>query len=114
MPPLIRRLLAIAPVLSLFLSPAAAAQAISGSVSGAIVDQTRQVVPGATVTLIDEDNKKVIYQLVGQVEADASHGRISYNSPLGRALIGREVGEEAEVSAPAGDRSYEIKKIEFI
>jgi transcription elongation factor GreA len=73
-----------------------------------------KVVFGATVTLLDEDNKKVRYQLVGQVEADASHGRISYNSPLGRALIGREVGEEVEVSAPAGDRSYEIKKIEFI
>ena len=52
--------------------------------------------------------------IVGQVEADASHGRISYNSPLGRALIGREAGEEVEVSAPAGDRSYEIKKVEFI
>jgi transcription elongation factor GreA len=73
-----------------------------------------KVVFGATVTLLDEDNKKVRYQLVGQVEADASHGRISYNSPLGRALIGREVGEEVEVSAPACDRSYEIKKIEFI
>src|SRR3954451_6969292 len=83
-----------------------------------VIDPTtlsgNKVVFGATVTLIDEDNKKVKYQLVGQVEADASHGRISYNSPLGRALIGREVGEEVEVSAPAGDRSYEIKKVEFI
>src|SRR5437763_2789715 len=73
-----------------------------------------KVVFGATVTLIDEDNKKLRYQLVGQVEADASHGRTSYNSPLGRALIGREGGEAVEVSAPAGDRSYEIKKVEFI
>jgi transcription elongation factor GreA len=73
-----------------------------------------KVVFGATVTLIDEDKKKVRYQLVGQVEADATHGRISYNSPLGRALIGREVGEDVEVSAPSGDRYYEIKKIEFI
>ena len=54
------------------------------------------------------------YQLVGQVEADANQGRISYNSPLGRALIGREVGDEVEVSAPSGDRYYEIKKIEFV
>jgi transcription elongation factor GreA len=73
-----------------------------------------KVVFGATVTLKDEDGKKVKYQLVGQTEADAKHGRISYNSPLGRALIGREVGEDVEVSAPSGDRYYEIKKIEFV
>ena len=73
-----------------------------------------KVVFGATVTLADEDKKKVKYQLVGQVEADARDGRISYNSPLGRALIGRQVGEEVEVSAPSGDRYYEIKKIEFV
>ena len=73
-----------------------------------------KVVFGATVTLIDEDNKKVKYQLVGQVEADASQGRISYNSPLGRALIGRQKGEEVEVATPSGDRYYEIAKIEFI
>ena len=54
------------------------------------------------------------FQLVGQTEADAKVGRISYNSPLGRALIGRQAGEEVEVSAPAGDRYYEIKKIEFV
>src|SRR6186997_524574 len=73
-----------------------------------------KIVFGATVTLLDEDEKKVKYQLVGQVEADANQGRISYNSPLGRALIGRQVGEEVDVSTPAGDRSYEIAKIEFI
>ena len=73
-----------------------------------------KVVFGATVTLKDEDDKKVNYQLVGQTEADARVGRISYNSPLGRALIGRQAGEEVEVSAPSGDRYYEIKKIEFI
>ena len=73
-----------------------------------------KVVFGATVTLVDEDKKKVKYQLVGQTEADANAGRISYNSPLGRALIGRQAGEEVEVSAPAGDRYYEIKKIEFV
>src|SRR3954449_6118929 len=73
-----------------------------------------KVVFGATVTLIDEDKRKLKYQLVGQTEADAKDGRISYNSPLGRALIGRQVGEDVEVSAPAGDRYYEIKKIEFV
>ena len=73
-----------------------------------------KVVFGATVTLLDEGEKKVRYQLVGQVEADAKDGRISYNSPLGRALIGRQVGDEVEVSTPSGDRYYEIKKIEFV
>jgi len=73
-----------------------------------------KVVFGATVTLIDEEDKKIRYQLVGQTEADARVGRISYNSPLGRALIGRHKGEEVDVSTPAGDRSYEIAKIEFI
>jgi transcription elongation factor GreA len=72
-----------------------------------------KVVFGATVTLVDEDDKKVKYQLVGQVEADAKDGRISYNSPLGRALIGREKGDEVEVSTPSGDRYYEIAKVEF-
>ena len=83
-----------------------------------IIDPTTlsgdKVLFGATVTLKDEDAKKVKYQLVGQVEADAKVGRISYISPLGRALIGRHVGEEVEVSAPSGDRYYQIKKIEFI
>ena len=73
-----------------------------------------KVVFGATVTLLDEDDKKVRYQLVGQVEADAKVGRISFNSPLGRALIGRQKGEEVEVSTPSGDKYYEISKIEFI
>jgi transcription elongation factor GreA len=73
-----------------------------------------KVVFGATVTLVDEEKTKVRYQLVGQTEADARVGRISYNSPLGRALIGREVGDEVEFSTPSGERYYEIEKIEFI
>jgi transcription elongation factor GreA len=72
-----------------------------------------KVVFGATVTLVDEDDRQVKYQLVGQVEADAKDGKISYNSPLGRALIGREKGDEVEVSTPSGDRYYEIAKVEF-
>ncbi|NLS26310.1 Transcription elongation factor GreA [Sphingomonas sp. S2M10] len=73
-----------------------------------------KVVFGATVTLLDEDDKPVKYQIVGQTEADASKGRISYNSPIGRALIGRRVDEEVEVSVPAGDRYYLVSKVEFI
>nr|WP_245600327.1 transcription elongation factor GreA [Sphingomonas jaspsi] len=73
-----------------------------------------KVVFGATVTLLDEEDKKIRYQLVGQQEADAKVGRISYNSPLGRALIGKEVGEDVEVTTPGGERYYEVAKIEFI
>ena len=73
-----------------------------------------KVIFGATVRLKDEDGKTVTYQVVGQTEADAKIGRISYSSPLGRALIGRSVGDEVEVSAPSGDKYYVIKKIEFV
>ncbi|MEV4933666.1 MULTISPECIES: transcription elongation factor GreA [unclassified Sphingobium] len=73
-----------------------------------------KVVFGATVTLLDEDDKPVKYQIVGQAEADAKLGMISYNSPLGRALIGRQIGEEVEVSVPSGDKFYLVNKIDFI
>ena len=73
-----------------------------------------KVVFGATVHLRDENGNKIKYQIVGETEADARLGRISYASPLGRALIGRQVGEEVEFSAPSGDKYYAIKKIQFI
>jgi transcription elongation factor GreA len=73
-----------------------------------------RIIFGATVTLLDDDDKPVKYQIVGPYEADAKVGRISYNSPLGRALIGRRVEDEIEVTVPAGDRSYLVQKIDFI
>jgi len=73
-----------------------------------------RVVFGATVTLLDEDDKPCKYQIVGQTEADAKKGRISYNSPLGKALIGRIKGDEVEVTVPSGDRFYLVDKIEFV
>ncbi len=83
-----------------------------------IIDPTTlsgdKVVFGATVHLLDEHDKKIVYQIVGQMEADARVGRISFNSPLGRALIGRRVGDEVEVNTPSGDRYYEIESVEFI
>ncbi|HVR91795.1 MAG TPA: transcription elongation factor GreA [Novosphingobium sp.] len=83
-----------------------------------IIDPTTlsgdRIVFGATVSLLDDDDKPVRYQIVGPTEADAKVGRISYNSPLGRALIGRKAGEEIEVTVPAGDKCYAVKKIQFI
>ncbi len=73
-----------------------------------------KIVFGATVTLLDEADKPVRYQIVGQPEADAKTGKISYNSPLGRELIGRKVDDEIEVTVPSGDRFYVVSKIEFI
>jgi transcription elongation factor GreA len=73
-----------------------------------------KIVFGATVTLLDEADKPIRYQIVGQMEADAKAGKISYNSPLGRALIGRKVDEEVEVTVPSGDRMYLVSGIEYI
>jgi transcription elongation factor GreA len=83
-----------------------------------IIDPTTlsgdRVVFGATVTVVDENDKTLRYQIVGQAESDAKMGRISYDSPLGRALIGRSLGDEVEVTVPSGERSYLIEKVEFI
>ena len=73
-----------------------------------------QVMFGATVTLVDEDtDKKAVWQLVGEVEADAKKGRISITSPLARALIGKKKGATVEVMAPGGAKAYEITKVEW-
>jgi transcription elongation factor GreA len=69
---------------------------------------------GATVTLIDEDTeKKAVWQIVGETEADAKKGRISITSPLARALIGKTKGVSVEVVAPGGAKAYEITKVEW-
>ncbi|WP_252257731.1 transcription elongation factor GreA [Erythrobacter aurantius] len=73
-----------------------------------------KIIFGATVTLLDEDDKPVKYQIVGETEADASKGRISYSSPLARAMIGKQVDDEIEVTVPSGDKFYLVEKIEFI
>lgn len=72
------------------------------------------VVFGATVTVVDEANKKFAYQIVGRFETDVKLRRISNSSPLGRALIGRRVGDEIEVETPSGEKFYEIVKLEFV
>ena len=75
----------------------------------------KQVMFGATVTLVDEDtDEKAKYQIVGPDESDINSGRISISSPLARALIGKTVGDSAEVSTPGGTKSYEIVKVAFV
>ncbi len=72
-----------------------------------------RVMFGATVELVDEDDRTIVYQIVGTEEVDARNGRISYTSPLGRALIGRSLGDDVEVITPSGEKYFEIVKIEF-
>lgn len=70
---------------------------------------------GATVMFVNEDtDQEKTYQIVGDPEADASAGRISISSPIARAMIGKEVGDSIEVSAPGGAQSYEILDIKYI
>src|SRR5437870_11640146 len=69
---------------------------------------------GATVTLVDEDtDKKSVWQIVGEPEADAKKGKISITSPLARALVGKKKGTSVEVVAPGGAKAYEITKVEW-
>ena len=81
----------------------------------ASLDTDGRVVFGATVELEDQDNgKTVTYQIVGDDEADLKLGKISLNSPVARALIGKFAGDIAEVQAPGGVREYEILDVKYI
>ena len=73
-----------------------------------------KVVFGATVDLEDADGNHVTYQVVGDDEADIRQGLISVNSPIARALVGKEAGEEVEVTAPGGTKTYEIVDVRYI
>ncbi len=80
----------------------------------AALDAGDKVVFGAKVFLINEDNgEEVLYQIVGDLEADISKGLLSINSPVARALIGKEVGDIATVNAPAGEIEYEISSVSY-
>jgi transcription elongation factor GreA len=79
------------------------------------LDADGRCVFGATVELEDMASGDVVtYQLVGEDEADIKRGKISITSPIGRALIGKESGDVAEVQAPGGLRSYEILDVKYI
>lgn len=70
---------------------------------------------GATVELVDEDTEEQkTYQIVGEPEAKIEKGLLNINSPLARALIGKEEGDSVEVKTPGGSKDYEIVKISYI
>lgn len=73
-----------------------------------------RVVFGATVTLADDEGEEVVYQIVGDLEADIKHRRIAVSSPIARALIGREEGDEIHVRAPGGDSRFDIVEVEYV
>jgi transcription elongation factor GreA len=85
-----------------------------------IIDVSRlqageRVVFGATVDLEDcDDGNKVVYQIVGDAEADIRSGLISVSSPIARALVGRSAGDVVDVQAPNGTRSYEIMGVRYL
>ena len=86
--------------------------------SARVVDPARQeqrdtVRFGAIVELADEDDERRSVTLVGEDEADASAGRISWAAPIARALIGARVGEVRTVRLPAGEKSYEVMRISY-
>ena len=80
----------------------------------AMLDADGKVVFGSTVDLEEEaSGTKVTYQIVGDDEADLKQGLVSISSPIARAMIGKEVGDVAEVNAPGGVKSYEIMAVRY-
>jgi transcription elongation factor GreA len=79
------------------------------------IPATGKAMFGTTVTLLNPVNdRKVVYQIVGEDEADVKSGKISYTSPVARAMMGKEAGDEIVVKAPSGDIAYEVDKVEHL
>ena len=96
-------------------------QELEGKLSNVqIIDVTKlpktgKVVFGTTVHLLHiETEQETVYKIVGEDEADLKHNRISYSSPIARALIGKQVDDEVEVNTPGGIVEYEIINVEYI
>ncbi len=68
---------------------------------------------GATVTVVDDDDKEMTIQIVGAYEADSDKGRISITAPLARGLIGKSIGDTVEVTTPKGKKNYEVLKVVY-
>ena len=76
--------------------------------------QSEKVVFGATVTISDEDDQEVTYQIVGEDEIDIKKQKISWKSPMAKALLGKSLGDEVIVKKPSGDEVFLIESIKFI
>jgi transcription elongation factor GreA len=96
-------------------------QEIEGKLSAAqVIDPTGldaggRVVFGATIEMeVESTGDVVVYQIVGDDEADLKEGKISIGSPIARALIGKEAGDTATVQAPGGARNYDIIEVRYV
>jgi len=79
------------------------------------VDAKGKIVFGATVELLDEQTgKEIVYRIVGEDEADIKDGLISFTSPIARALIGKNEGDDVSFSAPGGERRYEVIQVRYV
>jgi transcription elongation factor GreA len=79
------------------------------------VDARGKIVFGATVELLDEQTgKEIVYRIVGEDEADIKYGLISFTSPIARALIGKNEGDDVIFSAPGGEKRYEVIQVRYV
>lgn len=79
------------------------------------IPETGRVIFGSTIKLFDfENDKSVVYKIVGNLESDPDKGLISIDTPIARGLLGKYVGDEVTVSTPAGSIDYEIEKVSHI
>ena len=84
-------------------------------INTALLENDGRVVFGVTVDLEEtESGDKVTYQIVGEDEADLKHAKISFTSPIARALIGKSEGDVVEVRAPGGTKEYEIVDVRYV
>ena len=80
-----------------------------------VVDAKGKIVFGATVDLLDDaTGTEIVYRIVGEDESDLKQGLISYTSPMARVLIGKYEGDEITLSAPAGQKRYEVIQVRYI
>lgn len=79
------------------------------------VNAKGKIVFGSTVELLDEDTgQEIVYKIVGEDESDIKTGMISFNSPIARALIGKNEGDIVAFSAPGGEKQYEVIEVRYI
>ncbi|HYX65353.1 MAG TPA: transcription elongation factor GreA [Burkholderiales bacterium] len=78
-----------------------------------LIDAGGRCVFGATVDVEEQGGSTITWQIVGEDEADIKAGRISYSSPIGRALIGKEPGETVDVQTPGGVKRYDILDVRY-
>lgn len=80
-----------------------------------IVDAKGKIVFGSTVVLLDVDmEQESTYRIVGEDEAEINAGLISFSSPIARAMIGKNEGDEVSFSAPGGEKLYEVLKVSYV